>query len=443
MLKKLTNMQIIALGFFLLVLIGTVLLLLPFASVPGEPTSVLAALFTSVSASCVTGLVLVDTATHWTMFGQIVILLLIQIGGLGFITIATVFLSFARKNLGLKNRSLMAESINATSLAGLRTLTKRILLGTLLFEGVGAVLLSIPFIKDFGWARGIYYAVFHSVSAFCNAGFDLMGIRSRFASFTDYADHWLVNLVLIALITIGGIGFAVWEDVRIHKWKFKRYSLHSKIVLIVSAILTFGGAALFYLFEWNHLFSDVSVGGGILRALFQSVTCRTAGFNTIDLGRLSVPSVLLSCLLMFIGGSAGSTAGGIKTTTFAVMFIFLFTALRARKRPQLLGRSLHDAAIKKSANIITFNLSLIILSLLVISFVQPVSLPDLLLEMFSAMGTVGMSTGFTRLLSPIAKCVVIVLMFCGRVGSVTLASAFLEKRAEPKVAYPTEEIKLG
>ena len=443
MLKKLSNMQIIALGFFLLVLLGTVLLLLPFASVPNEPTSVLTALFTSVSASCVTGLVLVDTATHWTLFGQIVILLLIQIGGLGFITIATVFLSFARKNLGLKNRSLMAESINATSLAGLRTLTKRIMKGALLVEAAGALLLSIPFVKDFGWIRGIYYAVFHSVSAFCNAGFDLMGIRSRFSSFTDYADHWLVNLVLIALIMIGGIGFAVWEDVRIHKWKIKRYSLHSKIVLLVSLILTFGGAALFYLFEWNHLFSDVSVGGRILRSLFQSVTCRTAGFNTIDLGKLSVPSVLLSCLLMLIGGSAGSTAGGIKTTTFAVMFIFLFTALRARKRPQLFGRSLDDAAIKKAANIITFNVSLIVISLLLISFLQPVSFPDLLLEIFSAMGTVGMSTGFTRMLSPIAKCVVIVLMFCGRVGSVTLASAFLEKRAEPKISYPTEQITLG
>ncbi len=443
MLKKLTNVQIIAFGFLLLVLLGTALLMLPFSSVPNEPTSVLTALFTSVSATCVTGLVLVDTATHWTLFGQIVILLLIQIGGLGFITIATVFLSFARKNLGLKNRSLMAESINATSLAGLKILTKRILLGTLMIEGSGAAFLCIPFIKDFGWGSGIYYAVFHSVSAFCNAGFDLMGIRSRFASFTDYADHWGVNLVLMALIIIGGIGFAVWEDVRIHKWKIKRYTLHSKIVLLVSFILTFGGAALFYLFERNHLFADISIGGGILRSLFQSVTCRTAGFNTIDLSGLSVPSVFLSCLLMLIGGSPGSTAGGIKTTTFAVMFIFLFTALRARKRPQLLGRSLNDAAVKKAANIITFNISLIVISLLLISFLQPVSFSDLLLEIFSAMGTVGMSTGFTRMLSPIAKCIVIVLMFCGRVGSVTLASAFLEKRAEPKIAYPTEEISLG
>lgn len=441
--KKLTNMQIIALGFFLLVLIGTVLLMLPFASVPNEPTSILTALFTSVSASCVTGLVLVDTATHWTLFGQIVILFLIQIGGLGFITIATVFLSFARKNLGLKNRSLMAESISTASLAGLKSLTKRIIKGTLLFEGIGAVLLSISFIRDFGFGKGIYYGVFHSVSAFCNAGFDLMGVREKFSSFMYYADDPLVNIVLVALIVIGGIGFAVWEDIRIHKGKLKRYSLHSKIVLLVSVILVFGGTLLFLLFEKNHLFQDVPFGKALLRALFQSVTCRTAGFNTIDLSSLSNPSVLLSCLLMLIGGSTGSTAGGIKTTTFAVMFIFLFTALRARRRPQLFGRTLKDTAVKKAANIITFNLSLIFASALLISFIQQLPIADLLVEVFSAMGTVGMSTGITRMLTPVSKCVIIALMFCGRVGSVTLASAFLEKRAEPKVAYPTEEISLG
>ncbi len=443
LLKKLTNMQIIALGFFLLVLIGTVLLMLPFASVPDEPTSVLTALFTSVSASCVTGLVLVDTATHWTLFGQIVILLLIQIGGLGFITIATVFLSFARKSLGLRNRSLMAESISTANLSGLKTLTKRILIGTLIFEAAGAMLLSIPFIKDFGVFKGVYYAVFHSVSAFCNAGFDLMGIRGRFCSFTDYADHPLVNLVLILLITVGGIGFSVWEDVRIHKLKLKRYSLHSKIVLFVSAVLTFGGALLFFIFEHNGVFSGVGAGKALLRSLFQSVTCRTAGFNTIDLSALSNASALLSCFLMLVGGSTGSTAGGIKTTTIAVMFIFLFTDLRARRRPHLLGRTLDDSAVKKAANIITFNITLIFVSAVFISAIQPLPITDVIFEVFSAMGTVGMSTGITRLLLPLSKCMIIILMFCGRVGSVTLASAFLEKRAEPLITYPTEEIKLG
>ncbi len=443
MLKKLTNMQIIALGFVLLVLLGAALLMLPFASVPGEKTSVLTALFTSVSASCVTGLVLVDTATHWTLFGQLVILCLIQIGGLGFITIATIFLSFARKSLGLKNRSLMAESINSSSIAGLRDLTKRIVKGTALFEGAGAVLLAYPFIKAFGPMRGLYYAVFHSVSAFCNAGFDLIGVRAAFSSFESFNDDILVNLVLIALITVGGVGFSVWEDFRLHRFRWKRFSLHTKLVLVVSAVLTFGGALLFFVFEHGGVLAGVSPGKGLLRSLFQSVTCRTAGFNTVPLSEITTPSVLLSCFLMFIGGSTGSTAGGIKTTTLAVVLLFLFSGLRAKKRPLIFGRTLNENAVKKASGIITFNLLLIIVSGVVITAVQPLPLPDVLFEVFSAMGTVGMSTGITRALAPVSKLMIMLLMFCGRVGSVTLASAFLEKRAEPPIRYPVEEISLG
>lgn len=442
-LKKLTNVQIIAIGFFLLVLLGALLLLLPFASAPGEHTGILTALFTSVSASCVTGLVTVDTATHWSLFGQIVIILLIQIGGLGFITIATVFLSFARKNLGLKNRSLMAESINTETLSGFKSFTRRILKGTLLFEGIGALLLSGPFIRDFGFAKGLYYAVFHSVSAFCNAGFDLMGVRGKISSFESYKNDVVVNLVFCALITVGGVGFSVWEDFRIHKFRFKRFSLHSKIVLTVSLILTFGGALLFYLFEARLLFRDVSVGKGMLYALFQSVTCRTAGFNTIDLSGISGPSVLLSCFLMLIGGSTGSTAGGIKTTTIAVVFIFLFTGLRKQKNAQIFGRTLNENTPRKASGIICFNLSMIFIACTVLTAVQKLPLPDVLFEVFSAMGTVGMSTGITRTLAPVSLCVIMLLMFCGRVGSVTLASAFLEKRAAPKISYPVEEINLG
>ena len=440
--KKLSNMQIIAIGFFLLALLGAALLMLPFASVQGEKTDILTALFTSVSASCVTGLVTVDTATHWSLFGQIVILFLIQIGGLGFITIATVFLSFARKNLGLKNRALMAESINATTIAGLRSLTVRIVKGTLIFEGAGAVLLCIPFIREFGVARGIYYAVFHSVSAFCNAGFDLIGVKQKFISFEGFADDWIVNIVFMFLITVGGIGFSVWEDVRIYKLRFKRYSLHTKIVLCVSAILTFGGALLFALFE-RETFAGLSFGQVFLRSMFQSVTCRTAGFNTIDLSALSTPSVLLSCILMFIGGSAGSTAGGIKTTTIAAVFIFLFAGLRAKRSPQLFGRTLRDDTVRKASGVICFNFSLIFLATLLITAVQPLAIGDVLFETFSAMGTVGMTTGITRALLPVSRLAIMVLMFSGRVGSVTLASAFLEKRAAPKVNYPAEDINIG
>ena len=442
-LKKLTNIQIIAIGFFLLVILGALLLMLPFATAAGERTSFLTALFTSVSATCVTGLVVVDTATHWTLFGQIVLLVLIQTGGLGFVTIATVFLSFARKNLGLKNRALMAESINAVTIAGIRPLTKRIVKWTLLFEAAGAAVLCIPFIKDFGVRRGIYYAVFHAVSAFCNAGFDLMGRQEPFGSFTGYADNIIVNVVFIVLITVGGVGFLVWEDIRIHKQRLKRYTLHTKIVLIVSSVLLVGGAALFYLFEYRGVLEGLPFGGAALRALFQSVTCRTAGFNTVDLAALSPASVLLSCFLMFVGGSTGSTAGGIKTTTLAVVLIYLFTDLRARRRPQLLGRSLNDAAVKKASGIITFNLSLAVFAAVAITAAQRLPVSDVLFEVFSAIGTVGMSTGVTRALSPFSLCMIMLLMFCGRVGSVTLASAFLEKRAEPRIQCPEEEIRLG
>ncbi len=442
-LRKLSNMQIIALGFFLLVLLGAALLMLPFATAPGEKTSFLTALFTSVSATCVTGLVVVDTATHWTFFGQIVLLLLIQIGGLGFITVATVFLSFARKKLGLRNLSLMAESISAGGFGGLRALTKRILFGTLLFEGVAAVLLSVPFVRAFGGARGLWYALFHSVSAFCNAGFDLMGGRGPFSSFETFADDVTVNVVLMILITVGGIGFSVWEDLRVNRFRWKRYSLHTKIAVSVSLILTFGGAVLFYVFERPGQLAETSVGGAAMRALFQSVTCRTAGFNTIALDRLSTPSVLLSCVLMLVGGSTGSTAGGIKTTTIAVMFLFMFSEMRARRQAQLFGRTVSDAAGKKAASIITFNLALILSASVVITAVQPLPLRDVLFETFSAMGTVGMTTGVTRSLAPVSRCMIMLLMFCGRVGSVALASAFLEKRAENGIRFPVEEIKLG
>lgn len=443
MLKRFTNMQIIALGFLLLVILGTALLLLPFASAPGEPTTLMQAFFTSVSASCVTGLVLVDTATHWSLFGQLVILFLIQVGGLGVITIATVFLSFARKNLGLKNRSLMAESINSDGIAGLKALTKRIFRGTFLFEGTGALVLCIPFIREFGFLRGVYYAVFHSISAFCNAGFDLMGVRAKFSSFETLQDDLIVNLVFMWLITVGGIGFAVWTDVLSHKIRFKRYALHTKIVLTVSFALTFGGALLFYVFERNKMFADVSAGRAVLRSFFQSVTCRTAGFNTISLSELSTPSVLLSCFLMLVGGSTGSTAGGIKTTTLAVVLLFLFSGLRSRNKAQVFGRTLNENAVKKASGVITFNVALIIIAAIFITALQPLPLPDVLIETFSAMGTVGMSTGITRLLHPIGKCLIAGLMFCGRVGSVTLASAFLQKRAHAKISYPVEDISLG
>lgn len=441
--KKLSNVQIIAIGFALLALLGAVLLMLPISSADRTWTPFLPSLFTSVSASCVTGLILLDTATHWSFFGQLVIITLIQIGGLGFITIATVFLSFARKNLGLKNRSLMAESINTGKIAGLKEHVKTIVKGTLLIEGTGALLLSIPFMRELGVFRGIYYGIFHSVSAFCNAGFDLMGVKEPFSSFVSFSDNIFINIVLMLLITIGGIGFQVWADVKQNGFRIKRYSLHAKIVLVTSALLTFGGALLFFIFEQNALFSEVSAGKGLLYALFQSVTCRTAGFNTIELSSLSDPSVLLSAFLMFIGGSPGSTAGGIKTTSIAIVFLFLVSSMKASGKPQLFGRTLEDSAVKKASSVIGFNFSLAFIATLLISAGGQFKITDVIFETFSAMGTVGMSTGITRELNTVSVCIIMFLMFCGRVGSVTLASAFLEKKARPKIQYPSEEISIG
>ncbi|MBR3768123.1 MAG: Trk family potassium uptake protein [Clostridia bacterium] len=441
--RKLSNIQIIALGFALIALIGTVLLMLPIASKSGESTPFLTAFFTSVSASCVTGLVLVDTATHWSLFGQLVILCLIQTGGLGFMSVATFFLSFTKKNIDLRKRSIMAESINTAHIAGLKSITRKIFLGTALFEGVGAVLLSVRFIGEFGILKGIYYGIFHSVSAFCNAGFDLMGTKEEFCSLIDYSGDLLVNITLMILITVGGIGFLVWDDILKNRHRVRKYQLHTKIVLLVSAILTFGGAVLFFIFERNGLLAGLSVKEQILSSLFSSVTCRTAGFNTVNFAVLSKASILIMCFLMFVGGSSGSTAGGVKTTTIAVIFAYLVAGLRGISRPRLFGRTYEEGTHKKAVTVCCFNLLMIFTAVVAISAMHDFPLSDILFEVFSAMGTVGMTTGITRELNTISQLIIIVLMYTGRVGSISFALALLEKRAQPPVLYPTEAITVG
>lgn len=441
--RRLSNIQIIAVGFFLIAIIGTVLLMLPLSSAEGEWTSPLVALFTSVSASCVTGLVLVDTATHWSLFGQIVILVLIQLGGLGFMSVATFFLSFTKKHINLRKRSIMAESINTAHISGLKKITRKIIIGTAIFEGAGAVLLSFQFIKDFGPVKGIWYSVFHSVSAFCNAGFDLMGVNEEFCSLVAYSDNLLVNTVLIILITAGGIGFLVWDDLLKNKLRFRSYQLHTKLVLSVSIILTLGGALLFGLFEKDGALMGKSLKEQILICLFSSVTCRTAGFNTVDFSSLGGATVLMMCSLMFVGGSSGSTAGGVKTTTVAVIFCNLVASLRGLARPRVFGRTFEAETHKKAVTVCTFNLLLICTGIMIISALQKFPLQDIMFEVFSAMGTVGMTTGITRDLSVVSKILIIFLMYAGRVGSISFALALLEKKAQPAVQYPKEAITVG
>ena len=436
-------MQIIALGFIIIIFIGACLLCLPFASTNGSVDFV-DALFTATSATCVTGLVVMDTGTEWTLFGQIVILVVIQIGGLGFMTFAILFLRIFRKRFGLKNKEVMVESINTSNLARIVSITNKMLWGTLIFELSGAVLLAIRFVPEYGWGQGLWYGLFHSVSAFCNAGFDLLGVETPFISLVNYADDLLVNGVIMALIVIGGIGFLVWDDITKFGCRFKRYSLTSKIVLSFSAILIVGGALLMYLAEYAGKETGLTFGQEVLRSLFASVTARTAGFNTIDLSKMSEGGRLVSMLLMFIGGSPGSTAGGIKTTTFAVIFIYTFAGVSHKQSADVFGRRIPDGAFKRAVYVFFTNLLLVVAGTFVISCMNPdIRFSSVMFECFSAIGTVGLTVGITTKLDTVSHIVLILLMYLGRVGSISFATVLFEKRARPAVVNPKERITIG
>lgn len=440
---KLSHIQVIALGYIIMILIGTGVLMAPMASANGISAPFREAFFTATSASCVTGLILRDTATCWSGFGQTVIIILIQIGGLGFMTIATMFFMLLGKKMGLRQRQIMVESINTSQIGGILRLTRLIITRTAIFEGIGAVLLAVRFIPMFGFLKGVWYSIFHSISAFCNAGFDLMGVVAPFDSLVSMADDWYFNIVIMILITIGGLGFLVWEDLRQNGIRWKRYKLHTKLVLTVSAVLTFGGAVLFFLLEKNATGAELSIDDRVLTALFNSVTARTAGFNTIDLAAMSGSSKLLMILLMVVGGSPGSTAGGVKTVTVAVLFIFAIENMRGNTRPSIFGRSLPADALNKSVNILLFNVSIALATSLLICAGQEIDLVDVLFETFSAIGTVGVTTGITRELTVFSSYIIIILMYLGRVGSVSFAVALLEKRARAPITFPAEDITVG
>lgn len=441
--KKLTQTQMIAWGYALIILCGAILLTLPAASKSGEATGFVDALFTATSASCVTGLIVADTFQHWTVFGQWVILGLIQIGGLGFMTIGVFFSILLRRKIGLRTRGILQESVNMTQIGGIVRLAKTIVKGTLCLEGAGAILLAIRFFPKFGFAKGLYYGVFHSISAFCNAGFDLMGQEEGYVSFTGYYDDWLVNLTIMLLIVVGGIGFFVWSDIAQNKWKVKRYSLHTKIVLLATTVLIFGGALLFYIMESGNLFAGMSTQGKILSSLFSSVTARTAGFNTVDTAALGDSSKMLTIILMFIGGSPGSTAGGIKTTTLVVLLIFVKSNLKKERNCNLFNRRLADDAVHKAGIVLCTNLFLAVTATFIITAIQGIPLTDVVFEVVSAIGTVGMSTGITREVGWISKLILIFLMYCGRIGSLTFALSLRGHKQEAPVVQPIEHITIG
>lgn len=439
----LSQTQFIAYGFFCIIMIGTLLLMLPFASRDGRAEPFLNCLFTATSASCVTGLVVADTWSQWSLFGQLVILTMIQIGGLGFITVGVFISIILRRKIGLKERGLLQESVNTLQIGGVVRLAKKIIIGTCIFEGTGALLLAIRFIPQFGFLKGVFYGIFHSISAFCNAGFDLMGNQQPYSSFVAYYDDWLVNLVIMSLIVIGGIGFIVWDDLSRHKLRFKKYMLHTKIVLVTTLILIFGGGLLFYIMERDNLLVGMNTSGKILTSLFSSVTARTAGFNTTDTAALTDGSKLLTIILMFIGGSPGSTAGGIKTTTLVVLLLCVHSNIKQTYGVNIFGRRLEDDAVKRAGTILTINLLLALTASLVIMALQPLGFSDILFETFSAIGTVGMTTGITRALHPISRVIIILLMYCGRIGSLSFALAFVQSKRKAHIQQPVEAINVG
>ena len=436
---RLTGAQLILLGFAAMILIGAVLLMLPISSQERKFTPFINALFTATSAGCVTGLVVYDTATYWSVFGKVVLFVLIQVGGLGIITMTVIFFKLVGKKIGLVGRSTMQEAVSAPQIGGIIAMTGRIVRMTIIFEALGALALSPIFIRDFGPVKGICYAVFHSVSAFCNAGFDLMGHVEQFSSFTFYASEPLVNVVLMALILIGGMGFLTWDDVRNHGWKLKRYTTQSKVILTTALVLIILPAVYFFFADY----STRPMGERVLRSLFQSVTTRTAGFNTSDQASLTTIGMMLTTGLMLIGGAPGSTAGGMKMTTIAVIVIAALSVFRRNRYAAVFHRRLSSDTIRNALAVFFLYLFLFLLGGCLLSFLEGLPLRLTLFESASAVGTVGLTTGITPGLGTASKIILSFLMFAGRVGGLTLIFATVSTRDTYNMKYPEDRITVG
>lgn len=441
-LHKLSPARLIALSFFLVILIGAGLLMLPIAS-KGAPAAPLDALFTATSATCVTGLIVRDTFTGWTTFGQIVIITLIQLGGLGFMTVITLVSFAVGKRLSLYDRKVLMQSAGNTTLNGVGGLIRRIVPFTFVFELTGAALLATRFVPAFGWGRGLYASVFHAISAFCNAGFDLMGMREPYSSLTSFATDPVVNLTVCLLIVIGGLGFLVWRDVLRCRFRFSRFQLHTKLVLVTSGILILAGWALFLLFERNASMASLTWPQRVLASLFQSVSPRTAGFNTVDLSALSESGNLLTDVLMLIGGSPGSTAGGIKTTTVAVLFLSAVASAKGRMRVNAFRFSVDRETLRQASSVVMIYLSLALLSVLTLCAIEPFSMKEILFEVCSAVGTVGLSMGITPQLGAVSRVILILLMYAGRLGGLTFVLLFSQRRSDPPLERPAGKILIG
>ncbi|MGL5647700.1 MAG: TrkH family potassium uptake protein [Clostridium sp.] len=439
---NLSGVQVLALGFAIVIIIGAILLSLPISSKSGESTNFLDALFTSTSAVCVTGLVTLDTGTYFNTFGQIIIMLLIEIGGLGFMSFATFIAVLLGKKITLRNRLLVQEAMNTFSIQGLVKMVKYVLGFTFAVQFFGALLLSTQFIPQYGVLKGIYFSIFHSISAFCNAGFDLFG---NFSSLTSYVYNPVVILTISALIIIGGLGFTVWLEVYNYKG-LKRFSVHSKIVILVTVVLIILGTLLMFLFEMNNneTIGTMGVGGKWLNSFFASVSPRTAGFNSVSTDAMTTSGKFTTILLMFIGGSPGSTAGGLKTATFGIIILTVICVIKGREDTEAFGRRFSKDLVYKAFALLMIGALLVIVVTMLLAITQPKeSFIDLLYEATSAFGTVGLTTGVTQRLNDIGKIIIMITMYLGRVGPMTVALALVRNKMKQTHKYPEGKILIG
>lgn len=441
---KLAPPQVVSLGFAGVILLGAILLALPIASKSGHSLRFLDALFTSTSAVCVTGLVVVDTGTHFTQFGQFVIISLIQVGGLGFMTFSTLLAILLGKKIGLKERLLIQESFNQLTLSGLVKLIRNVIITTLIFEGIGGIILTIRFMADFPLQRALAFGFFHSVSAFCNAGFDLFGqVFGPFTSITHYVSDWTVVLTIGGLIVLGGLGFPVIVELSKYR-QTKHLSLHTKLVLSITAILIVAGTILILIFEFTNprTLANAEPQTKFLGALFQSITPRTAGYNSLDISKMRIGSWFIMIILMFIGASPSSTGGGVKTTTFGVLMATVAAAIHGKEDPEFFERRIAKDLVYKAITIVTVALALIAFVVLVMSLVEPYNFIQLLFETVSAFGTVGLTTGITPSLTDLSRILITITMFLGRVGPVTVMVALSAHNAH-QAKYIEERLMIG
>ena len=443
--RPLSPMKTIAAVFAVIILLGTLLLMLPASSRDGQRCPFLPALFTATSATCVTGLTPFDTYTQWSGFGQAVLLMLIEIGGLGFMSMATLFIFLLRRRIGLKQRLVMAQALSLNDMEGVVRLQRTVIVGSLAIEGIGAAVLTVYFWPRFGLSRALWLGVFHSVSAFCNAGFDIFGFLEPGASLMAFQNDPVVLLTLGALVVIGGLGFLVWEELAQRK-PFKRMTVYTKLVLCTTLALLLSGWAVTCLLEWNNpaTLGNMGVGGKLLNGFFQSVTLRTAGFAAIDQGALTEGGKAASMVFMLIGGSSGSTAGGLKTVTFVVLLLFLWARLRGKSTVCAFKRTIPDSQVLDAMTIAMTMILLAFSGAVFICATSPVGFANALYETVSALATVGLTAGTTAKLSIPAQCLIILYMYFGRVGVLTISLGFLSgDRATERFRYAQTNLLIG